>query len=137
MPDACPDLRSARSLILAHRPRAARDGFPADVREHVVAAASAAIAGGQRPADVAAEVGISAPTLRSWLHRAPTVDFAFRPVVTPENPTQTPSTAIAHRPSALVASTPPAPALTLTSPSGWRVEGLDLDGLLAVLGRVA
>lgn len=120
MPDIRSDLREAHALIAANRPAAARDGFPAEVRLRVTAVVAAALKGGLNLAAIATSLTISAPTLRKWLARAPSTELTFRPV------------AVDPPPSA------PAPtSLTLTSPTGWRVEGLDLDSLAVLLARIA
>lgn len=112
-------LSDLRRLLAAHRPRRSRDGYPAHVRTAVVTAASELRKAGWTPTRLARELGLAATTLGLWL-REPAA-LTFRPVtvvptVPPLAPTRT---------------------LTLVTPGGWRVEGLDVDSAALLLARLA
>ena len=111
-------IRQVRSTIRrcarGKHPNAVR--YPATVREAVVALARTRLEQGQSLARVARGVGVSFPTLTSWL--AGPVEPALRPV------------ALAPAPDPV--ATPPA-TIVLVTPEGFRVEGLDGATLVAVL----
>jgi hypothetical protein len=90
--------------------------YPAPVREAVVALARTRLGQGQSLARVARGVGLSFPTLTTWL--AGSAEPALRPV------------ALAPAPDPV--ATPPA-TIVLVTPEGFRVEGLDGATLVAVL----
>jgi hypothetical protein len=105
---------SIRRCARGQHPNAVR--YPAVVREAVVALARTRLGQGQSLARVARGVGVSFPTLTTWL--AGSAEPVLRPVTLA--PTSEP------------VSTPPAP-LVLVTPEGYRVEGLDGATLVAVL----
>jgi hypothetical protein len=111
-------IRQVRSTIRrcarGKHPNAVR--YPARVREAVVALARTRLGQGQSLARVARGVGLSFPTLTTWL--AGPAEPALRPV----------TLAPAPQPVA----TPPGPVVLVT-PEGFRVEGLDGATLVAVL----
>jgi len=86
--------------------------FTSEVREEVVAHARAATARGRSRASVAKAVGIRDQTLARWLRAG-----AFVPVEIDAQPT--------------------AGGIVVTSPSGWRVEGLKLEQLAELLRRAS
>jgi hypothetical protein len=87
--------------------------YPAAVREAVVALARTRLGQGQSLARVARGVGLSFPTLTTWL-----AGPALRPV----------TLASAPEPVAMPSST-----IVLVTPEGFRIEGLDGATLVAVL----
>jgi hypothetical protein len=98
--------------------RSRHGALPRELRERATAYARARAATGATTASVAAEVGMSAKTVERWLRAA--------------------------APAALVpvrivdvgrASKPALPAPVVTTPSGLRVEGLDLDALCTLVMR--
>jgi hypothetical protein len=105
-----------RRCARGKHPNAVR--YPAPVRDAVVALARARLGQGQSLARVARGVGLSFPTLTTWLTRpaAP----ALRPV------TLTPA------PGPVSPSASPA-TIVLVTPEGFRIEGLDSATLVAVL----
>jgi hypothetical protein len=111
-------LRQVRSTIRrcarGKHPNAVR--YPAPVREAVVALARTRLGQGQSLARVARRVGVSFPTLTTWL--AGPAEAALRPVTL--------------APALDPMSTPPA-TIVLVTPEGFRVEGLDGATLVAVL----
>lgn len=128
-------LESIRALLTTSRPRASAIGFPADVRRRVGIYAAARRARGDRVAAVALELGISHTSVSRWsiVEAAPPLQFVAvevqADVVVPD--------ALKAPPTPVVLRTAPSPATpTLVSPRGYRVEGLDLDALATLLGRL-
>lgn len=114
-------LEGLRALIEANRPRCKRDGYPPEVRVRVLAYSRSRRAAGQSLAEVAAALGVSRNTLASWTARPLASDRTLVPVViTPPS----------HR------SEPASAGLSVVSPRGYRVEGLDLAGAAALLERL-
>jgi hypothetical protein len=111
-------IRQLRSTIQrcarGKHPNAVR--YPAPVREAVVALARTRLGQGQSLARVARGVGLSFPTLTTWL--AGPAAAALRPVTLVPGPDPV--------------TTPPL-TIVLVTPEGFRVEGLDRDTLVAVL----
>ena len=112
-------LRSTvRRLARGKHPNAVR--YPVPVRQAVIAFARARLRQGQSLARVAQGVGVSFPTLASWL--AEPGAARLRPVTVA--PTVAPVA-------------PPRATIVLVTPQGVRVEGLDGDTLVAVLRALA
>jgi hypothetical protein len=103
-----------RQCARGKHPNAVR--YPAPVREAVVALARTRLGQGQTLARVARGVGISFPTLTTWLAGPATP--ALRPVTLAPDPD----------PAATSSAT-----IVLVTPEGFRVEGLDGETLVAVL----
>jgi len=113
-------LRSTvRRLARGKHPNAVR--YPASVRAAIVALARTRLGQGQSLARVAQGVGVSFPTLASWL--AGPAQPALRPVTI--------------GPAAPPPPARPASSIVLVTPHGIRVEGLDGDTLVAVLRALA
>ena len=113
-------LRSTvRRTARGKHPNAVR--YPASLRMAIVALARARLGQGQALARIAQGVGVSFPTLASWLGEAgaPTL----RPVTV--------------APTAEPAAAAPRSTIVLVTPQGFRVEGLDGDTLVAVLRALA
>lgn len=70
---------------------------------------------------IAAELGLNLRTLSNWLDGR----GRFRAVEV-----------IDDREAVSTASSPPATRLVVVTPRGLRIEGLDLDGVVALLARV-
>jgi hypothetical protein len=109
------ELRSAvRQLARGKHRNAVR--YPASVRTAIIALARTRLGQGHSLARVARGVGVSFPTLASWLAK---------------------SGPLALRPVTVAAAAEPAPPLrspiVLVTPQGFRVEGLDGDALVTVL----
>ncbi len=108
-------LRSvARQLARGKHPSGVR--YPTTFRDAVVTLARTRLGRGQSLAHVARDVGISFPTLAAWLERPSRP--GLRPVAL--RPERDPETA-------------PRSSVVLVTPQGFRVEGLDVDALMAVL----
>lgn len=112
------DLADLRRLLHQHRPRCARDGYPAAVRRRVAAAARGLVADGWTPHRVAGRLGLAATTLARWLDADDSDRTAFVPVV-------------------VRSDAPAALQPVLVTPAGYRVEGLDVEQLAALLPRLA
>ncbi len=122
------DIPTARALLHRTRPRRAADGYPLDVRTQVTELAAAEVAAGRSVTATARALGIAGPTLSRWLEASgePTRRPGFVPVVLRS------STAVATPASEAVSG-----RLAVVTPSGFRVEGLDLDGVVTVLQRLS
>jgi transposase-like protein len=110
----------AHQLARGKVPRAVR--YPAAFRAAAVGLAGPRLERGGSIARVARDLGLPIQSLGRWLRRPPAAPAVpLRPVaVTPE-----PMTAPARA------------GLVLLTPQGHRVEGLDPDGLIAVLRALA
>ena len=104
-----------------HRGRPAnRIRYPQELRAEIVAVARAGHAAGRSVHSLARVLGVSVPTLTTWLRRSSRGQLRRVAVVPPS------MTAI---------SSPASPVIV--TPHGVRVEGLDLAALIAVLRSVA
>ena len=92
-------------------------GYPPELRERLVAAARELRAARFAWVAVAEQLGVSVGFIRGAL-QAPARGIALVPV---------------HIAPAAAAATP----ITLHSPAGWRVEGLRLDDLAAILAALS
>lgn len=115
---------------MARRPKSGNLGYPADVRVRTAAHVTARRAAGARPDAIAAELGISRHGVLAWsrapeelrrLDVAPVVVAADLPIA---------SGLDSERAPAVLAS------LVLMSSRGFRVEGLDVATLGALLERL-
>jgi transposase-like protein len=100
-----------KTLSQGRVPRGLR--YPAEVRDEIVRLAGEA----GSPSAVAQALGVPVGTIVRW--GRPRAGQPLRRI------------AIAAEPPAIAASAPP--TLVLLTPDGWRVEGLDVATLLAVL----
>lgn len=112
-----------RALLAAKRPGSWNLGYPEVVRERVRAYAAVRRAGGATASLIADELGLSRHSILSWTAPAP-APAALRPV------TVVPDASPAPVPAPLQ------PAAVLISPRGYRVEGLDVAALAALLTTV-
>lgn len=111
MADTAQDLRS---LIERHRDKVQKNaGYPEPVRQRVGAYARRRRQAGARWSELTAELGISSTTMSNWMRALPP-EPTFLPVPV---------------------STPPAPPqfLTVTSPAGWRIDGLSFSQLTEMM----
>jgi hypothetical protein len=121
MDDRIRQLRAeAHQLARGRVPRAVR--YPAAFRAAALALARPRLGRGVAMARVARDLGLATQCLGRWLHRPPTARAPLRPV------TVIPAPEAGSRASA---------SLVLLTPQGHRVEGLDRDGLIAVLRALA
>ncbi len=126
MPASTPALRH---LIASHRPRRARDGYPDHVRHEVVRHVSRLRRAGRPLTALSRDLGLPAPTLRRWLVGDEDRD-GFVPVVLSdsEHPCeQTGPTVLDAEPM------DSGRHLSLVTPGGYRVLGLDIDALRQLL----
>jgi transposase-like protein len=108
----------AQQLARGKVPRAVR--YPAAFRAAAVALAGPRLKRGGSIARVARDLGLPIQSLGRWMR--PPTPAALRPVaITPEQE----------------AAPSPAAGLVLLTAQGHRVEGLDRDGLIAVLRALA
>jgi transposase-like protein len=118
MEDRIRRLRSdAHQLTRGKVPRAIR--YPAAFRAAAVALANPRLERGGSIARVARDLGLPIQSLGRWLRLPPAAPL--RPVAIPPEPTVAPTRA----------------GLVLLTPQGHRVEGLDRDGLIAILRALA
>ena len=79
------------------------------------------MATGRSLSSIARSLGVSAATLSRWLEAAPGAAH-FLPVVV--------------GPSAMPSAEPPIGGLRVISPSGYQIEGLDLDGAICAFQQL-
>ena len=115
MPDTA---RELRALLDEHRAYATHAGYPQSVRSRVGAYVRQRRQAGVLWVTLSDELGVSTTALSNWMKIAPPT---FLPV--PHTPPTPPPA--------------PRPALTLTSPNGWRVDGLTLEQIAALMGAMA
>ena len=115
-----------RALVHAKRPKAWAQGYPAAVRDRVCAYVAERRVVGATVGMVAAELGLSRHSVLAWTEARQTRGH-LRPVEVIADPE--PPSGVA--PVALAPSLP-----VLISPKGYRVEGLDVDALAALLAVV-
>ena len=122
---------SIRALVVTSRPQFASAGFPAEVRERVKTYVQDGWRRGLQTEVIAREIGLSRTTVREWVG-TPTGP------VTPFLRVELAADAVAVAAAAPLGH-PPAPAATtcvLLSPKGFRVEGLTVDAIAALLERL-
>ena len=93
--------------------------YPEDLRREIAAVTRDARAAGRSVSSLARELGVSAPTLIEW---------ARQPVRRPWRPVTL---------SPAVSDTTPSVSPVLVTPHGFRVEGLDVAGVVTVLRSLA
>ena len=126
MNDPIRQLRTdARRLARGKVPTAVR--YPAAFQATALALARPRLSGGRSIARVARELGLPSQALGRWLDRFPAPGPTPRGLVRP----------VAVLPEPAAAAPRPATGLVLLTPQGHRVEGLDCDGLIAVLRGLA
>lgn len=113
-----------RAAILQQRPSAARDGFDADLKAQVVRFARQRRDAGATWDDIAESIGLSTRTVRAWCKATPVAAMVRVQVVVDGEPWVE---------SRLVEADN---TLCLVSPRGYCVQGLNLDQLADLLGRV-
>jgi len=113
--------KSIHKFVRTHRPTEGQ-GYSSAVRARVVRYVRPRRASGQTWTALSLEVGLSTTTLIQWCRDEQDEPQAEAPTFLPVHIAPTPP--------------PPAPApvrLSLTSPNGWRVDGLDLASLAQLL----
>jgi transposase-like protein len=121
------ELRRLREQIAARRSHGhIRPRFDAATRNRVVAFAEGQRASGISYQKIAGDLGLSVHTVQRWCHRA-LKGAKLRAVrVTDE---AAPTTGM---PTKAVS-----PSLTLTTPAGYRIEGLDVSSAAALVGALS
>lgn len=137
---------SIRALVEQWRPARSRDGYPAWVRRRVTRFLAEQLRCGRGVAAVAAETGLSRGTVLRWVAQHGEEEGGFEPVVVePEVegcPDDGQELVVAEEPTtggrAGSSGFPSGSStgLSLVTPSGYRLEGLDLASALVVLERV-
>jgi transposase-like protein len=126
--------RTNRRQHKARDERRGRQGYSAQVRADAVTLLRTRKAEGIGLGACAEELGISTVTLRKWLKAADdtTSSQSAQHTSPPATPAMSP-----WRPVALSTNASPAEArLSLTTPGGYRIEGLSLEQALVALGRL-
>lgn len=118
-------LETMRALVKAHRPRTWNLGYPDAVRTRVGAYVASRRAAGVTPTAIADELGLSRQSVVGWSRSEPTAP-ALLPVEVVADADAGVSAPVALNPAVVV----------LVSPRGYRVEGLDLVAVGALLERL-
>lgn len=113
-------LESMRALLGASRPRSWNLGYPPEVRERVRAWIARRRAEGATASSIATELGLSRHSVVGWAKSRPGVP-GLVPVEVVAEP---------------VASSHTGAPAVLVSPRGYRVEGLDVAAIGALLERL-
>jgi len=109
---------SIRSFVQEHRPTHRNRGFSCAARQRVLSYVRERRQAGATWDGIAEEVGVSRTTLRSWSRASEPAVASLVPVVVAETPSL------------------PNSSLCLTSPSGYRLEGLCIEEAIVVLGAL-
>lgn len=117
-------LDQLRALVAQHRAAPAAAGFPLAIRQAVASHALPRHQNGERWSQIGADLGLSSTTIVNW-----TRELSASPPKSSGSPS--------FVPVLLTDVRPVSPTLTLLSPSGFRIEGLDLDTAVALLQRLA
>jgi DNA invertase Pin-like site-specific DNA recombinase len=112
-------LETMRAMLGANRPRSWNLGYPPAVRAKVRAWVARRRAEGMTPTAIAAELGLSRHSVLSWAKR----DEVPRSLIPVEVLAETDAQA-------------PSAGAVLVSPRGYRVEGLDVGAIGALLERL-
>lgn len=114
---------SLREAVLLARPRTPNMGYPEDIRARVTHFARARRAAGDGWQKIGDLVGLSRSAVRNWATHKSDVERGFVSVsVVP---------AAESAPGA-----PPGGGVELVSPRGYRVTGLDVESVAALLSRL-
>jgi hypothetical protein len=128
------DVPTARSLLRETRPGRSADGYPPETRTQVTALARSLLASGQSRNAVAHQLGLHGGTLRRWLQLPVAEALSFVPVLVDERDPE----ALGEPDEAqFCLRGPSVPGLALTSPTGFRLEGLTLDDAVTALRRLS
>ncbi|MGF1469987.1 MAG: hypothetical protein ACFCGT_28010 [Sandaracinaceae bacterium] len=108
------EVEQVKSALAAHGPKQRGRKVPVPIREQVVALMRRLCASGATRTTVAERLEVSLESLRRW-------ERAMSPAVVPVE---------------VVAASSRSAGLVVTSPSGFRVEGLDVETAAALLRRL-
>jgi len=124
------DVPAARALLERTRPTQPTQGYPAEVRPPVLELVRRELAEGINLNAIARSLGLNRGTLRYWLDH-PAKSPGFVPVLLqPEPQVVTPV------PAQLQPTLTSPAGLTLISPAGFRLDGLNLDQAIHALSRL-
>ena len=112
------DIDAVRTA-LARRSGRARTNYPPELRRQIIETTRSLRDGGWSWHSITEALGLSEKALRHLMKRW-------------ENSNQQDS----MRPVTIAARPVPTTRLTLTSPNGWRIEGLDVDTAAALLAKL-
>ena len=112
------ELEALGRAVRAHRADGGGLRLPLDLRDKIAATARQAKAAGWTVNAIATQVAVSPQSIMRWL----------RPAESPSSPRLVP-VRLAPQPST-------SPALTLISPTGWKIFGLDVAEAAALLRAV-
>lgn len=127
-------LESVRALLVTSRPASWNLGYPPAVRDRVAAYATARRAAGTGMSAIAAELGVSRHSVVSW--SKPPAGEPPRGLVPVEVTSEASMPAQRARLASMQLGADRAALPVLVSPRGFRVEGLGLDALGALLERL-
>jgi transcriptional regulator with XRE-family HTH domain len=115
--------RFRTAALRYHRGKSGRGiRYPEELHQEAVSYAKARRQRGDSLLAISRDLGVKPVTLSRWLQRAHDPEFRRVELVTSGHPTL-----------GLTAGT----GVTVTTPSGIRIEGLDLESLIALLRRLA
>jgi transposase-like protein len=119
-PDIQAEFAHLHHLAAQHTER----GYPVEFRQRAVVLGDHLSERGWTQQRIVEALGISRPTLRRWRqeHKADDEASVVEPTL---------------RPVEVVLPAASPRAVSVTSPGGWRVEGLRLDQVVELLGRVS
>ena len=110
------ELEALGDAVRAHRADGGGFRLPPNLRRQIVATARQARAEGKSMHAIATVVGLSSQSILRWTH----------PAKIPSKPRMVPVRLAPARPLS-------SPTLTLISPSGWKIFGLDVSEAAALL----
>lgn len=112
-----------REAVVRSRPRTPNLGYPEEVRARVARFARARRATGEGWQQIGDLLGLSRSVVRLWAERDQATENGFVPVSLMPTPAAPPEVSRGG-------------GLELTSPRGYRVTGLDLEGVATLLSRL-
>ena len=108
-------------LVEKHRSGKTRPRFPEELQRRVTAYVHKQRAKNVPYIILSKQIGLSATALAKWAQKyPPPATGDFLPV------------RVVAAPSALVTNN----TISITSPNGWNIKGLDIHGLIAVIGNI-
>ena len=121
------DVTHARSLLQQARPVHPQAGYPEAVRSAVVKLARTRLAEGHSVITLCRELDLNRTTLWRWLGEERETESSFVPMLIEASPESEASPLLEMEPT----------RLTLSSPTGFRLEGLSLDAAIHVLRQLS
>ena len=127
------------------RTAAGRRRYPADLRRAIVTWLQSEVRSGAHFESLCEELDLNASLARRWrqdrrynregFKKVKVVDSRPEPPAPSEAPAKKAARDLVQ--SVTEATPQPHPPMTLTSPSGWRLEGLDLSSVMVLLPRLS